>query len=129
MKNNESGLGGGAVILIAVFILIFIGLSICIPIFTQDHVTLTVEKTDSYTTTSCSSDNGETSCSTTLHNLVYTNGEILQFNDCIVLWVWGSQTSYAHIKEGKTYQFKVYGFNIPWLNMYRSVISYEEKTI
>jgi len=114
-----------AVIVLTVFISAII-LCICIPIFTQDTVTLTVNQKESYTTTSCDTDSkGETSCSTDLHKLLYTDEEILQFNDNLILWVWGSQTSFSHIESGKTYKFKVYGFNIPWLNWYRSVISYE----
>jgi len=112
----------GIIIVIAIIVL-----CICIPLFTQDTITLTVSQKDSYTTTSCSSDNnGGTSCSTDLHNLLYTNGEILQFNDCFILWVWGSQTSFSHVESGKTYKFKVYGYNVKWLNWYRTVISYEE---
>ena len=102
-----------------------VGLWICIPLFTQDSVILTVNQKESYTTTTCDSDKGGSSCSTDLHTLIYTNGEILQFTDNLVLWVWGSQTSFSHVEPGKTYKFKVYGYNIPWLNWYRSVISYE----
>jgi hypothetical protein len=127
MKNDNAELSGIAIILIAILMVIPIILCICTPLFTQDSITLTVKKTDSYTTTDCDSDSdGHTSCSTELHNLVYTNGEILQFNDCLILWVWGSQTAYSHIETGKTYTFKVYGFNVPWLNWYRSVSSYKE---
>lgn len=127
MKNETANMGVIGIVLIAAFIVLLVGLCICIPLFTQDTVTLTVIKTDTYTTTDCDSDSdGHTSCSTTLHNNVYTNGEILSFNDCLVLWVWGSQTAFSHIEVGKTYTFNVYGFNVPWLNMYRSVISYKE---
>jgi hypothetical protein len=119
-----------AIVLVIIIAIAIIILGICIPLITQDEVTLTVTKTDSYTTTSCDSDSdGHVSCSTYLHNLVYTNGEILQFNNCIVLWIWDSQTRYSHIESGVTYKFKVYGFNVPWLNWYRSVISYKEYNV
>jgi hypothetical protein len=125
MTNDKGDLGTIAYVAIVAILVILVAVCICIPLFTQDTTTLTVVKTDSYTSTDCDTDsNGHSSCSTTLHNLAYTDGEILQFNDCFVLWVWGSQTIYSHIETGKTYTFKVYGFNVPWLNMYRSVISY-----
>ncbi len=118
------------VIIMAMVIIAIIGaviLWLCIPLFTQDTVTLKVTKKDTYTTTECSSDSdGHSSCSTDLHNLLYTDGEILQFNDNLVLWVWGSQTAFSHVEEGKTYKFKVYGFNVQWLNWYRTVISYSD---
>jgi hypothetical protein len=127
MIDDNADLGGIAFVLIIIFVILLAILCICIPLFTQDTVTLKVIKTDSYTTTDCSSDSdGHLSCSTELHNLVYTNGEVLQFNDNLILWVWGSQTAYAHVEPGRTYRFKVYGFNVPWLNWYRSVISYAE---
>jgi hypothetical protein len=128
MNHRDNGimLGEIAIILAAIVIVVGIITCICIPLLTQDTVTLTVKKTDTYTTTSCSSDsNGGSSCTTDIHNLLYTDGEILQFNDNLILWVWGSQTAFSHIESGKTYKFKVYGFNIAWLNWYRSVISYE----
>jgi hypothetical protein len=125
--NDNGDLGGIVAVIVLILFVIFCVLCICIPFATQDTVTLKVIKTDTYTTTSCSSDSdGHTSCSTTLHNVLYTNGEIVQFNDNLVLWVWGSQTAFSHVEMGKTYEFKVYGFNVPWLNWYRSVISYTE---
>ena len=130
---NDSGSSGADLIILIAIILIVIAVILSViswvylPLFTQDSVILTVTKTDTYTSTSCSSDSdGDTSCSTTLHNLVYTDKEIVQFNDCLVLWVWGSQTQFSHLEAGKMYKFKVYGWNVPWLNWYRSVISYQE---
>lgn len=109
---------------IIIAIIIIIAAAILIPLCTQDEVVLTVTDKESYTTTSCSSDSdGYTHCSTNLHMLVYTNGEILQFDDCIVLLIFDAQTQYSHIKPG-TYKFKVYGYSVPWLKMYRYVISY-----
>lgn len=127
--SNENGsmLEVAIVAIVAILIVVIVVAAICIPLFTQDTVTLTVTKTDTYTSTSCSSDSdGHSSCSTSIHNLAYTNGEILQFDDCLILWVWGSQTTFSHLEQNKTYTFKVYGYNVPWLNMYRTVISYQE---
>ena len=126
--SNENGtlFEVAIIVLVVVFIALIVIGAICIPLFTQDTVTLTVTKTDTYSSTSCSSDSdGHSSCSSSIHNLAYTNGEILQFDDCLIVWVWGSQTAFSHIEIGKTYTFKVYGFNVPWLNMYRYVISYQ----
>lgn len=116
-------IGFAIVVVLAAIIMVF---SVIVPFVTQDSVTLTVIKTDSYTTTECTHDSDGGGCSTTLHNLVYTNDEVLQFNDCLVLWVWGSQTMYSHIEPKKTYTFKVYGLRFAPLNWYRSVISYTE---
>jgi hypothetical protein len=127
MKNDNGELWGIIAVIVLIGFVVMVALCICIPLFTQDTITLKVNQKDTYTTTECSSDNnGGSSCSSTIHNLIYTEGEILQFNDNLILWVWGSQTSFSHVESGKKYKFKVYGFNVPWLNWYRSVISYEE---
>ena len=126
--RNENGDVSGIITALVIIAIVAIAITcICIPLFTQDTVTLKVTSKDTYTSTECSSDeHGGSSCSTTLHNLVYTDGEIIQFNDNLILWVWGSQTAFSHVEQGKTYTFKVYGYNVPWLNWYRSVISYKE---
>ena len=111
-----------AVIILTVIMVMWFG--IVVPLTTQEDITLTVSEKESYTSTDCSSNgDGGTSCSTTLHMLVYTDGEVLQFENCLVLWKFDAQTDYSHIREGK-YKFRVFGYSVPWLNWYRTVISY-----
>jgi hypothetical protein len=128
MRIREGDVGATLVVLLVVIAIgIFIYFAVAVPYITQSYVNLNVSGKDTYTTTDCSSNSdGRTSCTTYLNNLVYTNGEILKFEDCIVLWRFGSQTDFSHVEIGKTYRFKVYGFDVPWLNWYRTVISYEE---
>lgn len=124
--KNDSGLSdiGAYAIIILIFVVMagIIILGVIVPLTTQETVTLNVTGKDTYTTTNCDKDG----CNSNIHNLIYTNGEILEFDDNLVLWVWGSQTSFSHIQQGKTYVFEVYGFNVPWINWYRTVKSYKD---
>jgi hypothetical protein len=126
MKNDVAEFEWVLAIIFIILVIALIIFGIIIPFVTQDYVTLTVTDKETYTSTDCSDSDGHRSCSTNTYKLIYTNGEILQFDDTFVLWVFGSQTMYSHIEEDQTYKFKVWGFNVPWLNMYRNVISYEK---
>lgn len=128
MKNdNAVTLGGVGIVLLIAFLALLLIVAIIVPFVTQDYVTLTITGKDTYTTTDCSSDSdGHTSCSTIVHKLLYTNGEILEMSDTLVLLNLGSQTAYSHIQLNKTYRFKVYGYSYPALNMYRTIINTTE---
>jgi hypothetical protein len=104
-------------ILFAIACIIF---AIVIPFATQDTLIATVTHKEIYTTTSCS----ENSCSTYTHLTVYTDKEVIEITDSFLLWKFGEQQKYGNLKENETYEFKVYGFNVPMIQMYRAAYEY-----
>lgn len=115
-------------VLVVFFVIVLVAitiLAILIPVFTQDTVVATVTDKEIYTTTDCSGDNG---CTSNTHLTVYTDKEVLEISDSIIFWSFGEQQKYGKLKEGKTYEFKVWGFNIPILQMYRGAYEYTEVT-
>jgi hypothetical protein len=125
MRNYRTGANIITIfaILLIVFVIGIIILGIILPFVTQDTIIATVTGKEMYTTISCSDDNG---CSSNTHLTIYTDKEVIEISDCLVLWKFGEQQKYGKIKDGKTYQFKVWGFNIPMLQMYRSAYEYSE---
>lgn len=57
--------------------------------------------------------------------LVYTEEETFEITDNILIWRWDSSDQYGQIELGKTYEFDVVGWRIPFLSMYRNIISAE----
>lgn len=111
---------------IAAFFIIVIAaiiiLLLLIPVFTQGTLVATVTGKEIYTTTSCSDD----SCTSDTHLTVYTDKEVIEISDSLIFWSFGEQQKYGKLKEGKTYEFKVWGFNVPILQMYRGAYEYVE---
>jgi hypothetical protein len=105
-----------------VFIIGIIALFIVLPLVTQDTLTATVLDKDIYTTTDCDKDG----CTSLTHLTVYTDKEVIEISDSLVLWTFGEQQKYGNLKAGKTYTFKVWGFSIPMIKMYRSSYEYSE---
>jgi hypothetical protein len=108
--------------IIVVIILLVIGYMV-IPYFTQDSVILTV--TDKTATTQISSDCDKDGCSTSsyIDYMIYSDNETLENIDNIFIWKFDSSDIYGKIDMGDTYKFRVYGWRIPILGMYRNVIS------
>ena len=71
MKNDNGEMGGIIGALVIVIFVLALALCVIVPLFTQDYVTLDVNKKDTYTTTSCSSGgkDGSSSCSTELNRV------------------------------------------------------------
>ena len=109
-------------LLLILFVIACVVLLIALPLVTQDTLTATVTGKEIYTTTSCSKD----SCSTNTHLTVYTDKEVIEISDSLVLWKFGEQQKYGALKENGTYEFKVWGFNVPMLQMYRGAYEYTE---
>lgn len=64
--------------------------------------------------------------------LIFTNdgvGEVLENTDSLYVFKWNSSDLYGRVKVGETYKFKVYGFRIPFLSMYRNIISFERQHV
>ncbi len=111
-----------AVALIVIAVIAGIVLLIILPFVTQDTLTATVIGKEIYTTTNCDKDG----CTSYTHLTVYTDKEVIEISDCFVLWKFGEQQKYGNLKENKTYQFKVWGFSVPMIQMYRGAYEYSE---
>jgi len=111
-----------AVGIVIISIIGIVVLCIVLPLVTQDTLTATVLDKDIYTTTNC----GEDSCTSLTHLTVYTDKEVIEISDCFVLWSFGEQQKYGNLKAGKTYTFKVWGFSVPMIKMYRNSYEYSE---
>ena len=66
--------------------------------------------------------------STTLSNyMIYTtNGQAIKNTNNIWFWKWNSDELQGKLKKGKKYKIKTYGVRIPWLGMYKHIISATE---
>lgn len=109
-------------LLLVLFVIACVVLLIALPLVTQDTLTATVIGKEIYTTTSCS----KNSCTTNTHLTVYTDKEVIEISDSLVLWKFGEQQKYGALKENSTYEFKVWGFYVPMLQMYRGAYEYTE---
>lgn len=54
--------------------------------------------------------------------LIFTNNGVYQNSDTMWYWKWDSSDFYNQIEIGKEYTFRVYGFRIPFLSMYKNII-------
>lgn len=103
------------IIVLILIAIMAIGL-VAIPFCTQEEITVNVTGKDIFATNSCDK-NG---CSTTTHRAVFTeSGETFEVSDNLFLWEFGSMEKFGMIESGKSYRFRVYGFFVPALQMYR----------
>lgn len=58
--------------------------------------------------------------------LVFTDEEVLQNTDCLVYWKFDSSDIYGELEVGKTYDFGVYGWRIPFFSMYKNILTVRE---
>ena len=54
--------------------------------------------------------------------LVFTETEVFENTDCLVLGKFNSSDVYGQIEIGETYRVQVYGWRIPLLSMYRNIV-------
>lgn len=52
-----------------------------------------------------------------------TNGEVFEITDSVLFFRWDSSDTYFELEEGETYQCTVAGWRVPFLSMYRNIIS------
>ena len=111
------------IIILMALLFSWVTFGVLAPLFTRETVTLTIR--DKGISTSVHS-NGNGNASTSVNYLIFTDGETLTDNNCLILGKWGSSESYGNIQTGHTYIFTVYGWRIPVISRYRNIISYEE---
>lgn len=110
MSDKAIKNGCGCLVLIGlVFLLCF--KSLFLPLCTQDTITATVVKTERVT----NSKGGK--------YLVFTDREVLQNTDCLILWKWDSSDVYGALVAGKTYRFEVYGWRWGFMSWYRNIVA------
>ena len=55
--------------------------------------------------------------------LVFTENEVFEVEDSIAYWRWNSSDVYNKIKVGEVYNCKVCGWRVPFLSLYRNIIT------
>lgn len=69
---------------------------------------------------------GETA-GTMSHYMVYTtNGQAIKNTNNIWFWKWRSDELQGKLKKGKKYKIKTWGVRIPWLGLYKHIITATE---
>ncbi len=58
--------------------------------------------------------------------LVFTDSETFKNTDELIFFKFNSSDVYGQLEEGRTYQFRVVGWRIPFLSTYRNVLAIEE---
>ena len=108
--------GNANIVAMAVFLGIlivgFVGLiafTMTLPLTTQETVTVKVTEKERIR-------DGEDKY------LIWTEGEVFENTDSMVLGKFNSSDIYGKIQENETYECKVYGWRIPFLSMYRNII-------
>ena len=109
MKSNTLGS-----IIIAVILVGMIGFSLIFPLVTQDTVTMTIKDKERITKNNDS------------YYLVYTEGEVYKNDDCLILGKFDSSDIYSDMDKGKTYEAEIYGWRVPFLSMYKNIVSIKE---
>ena len=98
------------IITVVAISLLIIGM-IGFPYWTADTVTFTVSEKERIMSRNSSK------------YLVFTESEVFENSDSLMRWKWGSSDLYGELKEGATYKADVYGWRIPFLSMYRNIVS------
>lgn len=57
--------------------------------------------------------------------MVYTETEVFECTDDFFMGKWNSSDVYNQLDAGKSYKVKVIGFRVPFLSMYRNILSVE----
>ena len=61
------------------------------------------------------------------HYVVYTtNGQAIKNTNNIWFWKWTSDELQGKLKKGKQYKIKTWGVRVPWLGLYKHIISATE---
>ncbi len=58
--------------------------------------------------------------------LIFTKNETFKNTDTILHLKFNSSDVYRSIKKGKAYKAKIYGWRVPFLSMYRNILSVKE---
>ena len=88
------------------------------PHFNRDTIKVTVKKSERVTTGS-----GENISN---KYLIFTDKGVFENTDSFVEFKFNSSDLYSEIEEGKSYNFKVYGWRIPFFSMYKNVVKIVE---
>lgn len=111
MKNNNSGCVW-VTILVLFFAVVFI-IKLYISFGTQESVTAHVIRAE------------RVNYSKSGVYLVFTDNETFCIKDNWLLFRCNSSDDYGRIESGKTYNFLVCGFRIPFFSMYRNILKIE----
>lgn len=61
------------------------------------------------------------------HYMIYTsNGQAIKNTNNIWFWKWCSDELQGKLQKGKMYKIKTWGVRIPWLGLYKHIISSTE---
>ena len=105
--------------IIFVLFVVAISCSVLYSYCTADIINITVTDKERVVTT-----NGE---SVTSKYLVFTETETFENTDSLAYFKWDSSDVQGQLKVGKTYRVKVYGWRIPFLSVYRNIVSIKQE--
>ena len=83
------------------------------PLYTQETVTFTVtdkERVNGYESS---------------RYLVFTEDEVFQNTDSLLMWKFSSSDLYGSLEVGTTYEALVTGWRVPFLSWYRNIVTVE----
>lgn len=102
-------------ILIAIVIIGLIAMNSIISYNTKSFVTFTVN------------DKATVSTGKSYQYLIYTTAGVYEDEDSLWYWKWNSSDVYNQLERGSTYTATVYGFRIPFLSLYKNIVTVSPK--
>ena len=60
--------------------------------------------------------------------LIYTTAGVYEDSDSLWYWKWNSSDVYNQLERGSTYTATVYGFRIPFLSLYKNIVTVSSKS-
>lgn len=70
--------------------------------------------------------NSETAGTISNYMVYTTDGQAIKNTNCIWFWKFKSDELQGKLKKGKKYRIKTWGVRIPWLGMYKHIITATE---
>lgn len=101
-------------LIVAIVLILVAAAFVLPPLLTSEIVTITVTDKERVMQGS-----GEDASS---KYLVFTDTEVFENTDCLVLGKFNSSDVYGQFKVGETYQVLVYGWRVPFLSWYRNIV-------
>ena len=113
-RRSDAGKGSIGMVLAAIAVGVLFVLMLGFPYWTADTVSFTVSEKERI-------QDGNSS-----KYLIFTESEVFENSDSLMRWKWGSSDMYGAMKEDITYTAEVYGWRVPFLSMYRNIVSITE---
>lgn len=106
-------------LIVGIIILLTVGLFLSPALIAYNTDNYIIAKVTDKQSITVSTGNGATN-----KYLIFTENEVFKNTDTIWYWKWNSSDFYREIKVGETYNFRVYGWRVPFISWYKNIISY-----